>query len=225
MNEHPLIARRSLAAELTGRLRDMIVEGTLKAGTKISEPDLCALFGVSRTPLRESLKVLAAEGLVELQPNRGARVARIAPEAVEELFPIMGMLEALAGELACTRLTDADLTGLEAMHLAMVGHWRRGEWLPYSRLNRAIHEEIFRIAGNATLGALYQNLMVRIHAVRFVARKSPERWAEAVEDHERIMAALRARDGAGLSALMREHLRHKADVVHEALRQLDGEQG
>lgn len=225
MTEHPPIARRSLAAELTGRLRDMIVEGTLKAGEKISEPELCLQFGVSRTPLRESLKVLAAEGLVELQPNRGARVARIAPEAVEELFPIMGMLEALAGELACARLADEDLADLEAMHDAMVGHWRRGAWVPYSRLNRAIHEEIFRIAGNATLAALYQNLMVRIHAVRFVARKSPERWAEAVEDHERIMAALRARDGAGLSALMREHLRHKADVVHEALRQLDGEQG
>ncbi len=82
----------------------MIVEGTLKAGDKISEPDLCDLFGVSRTPLREALKVLAAEGLVDLTPNRGARVARIAPEAVEELFPIMGMLEALAGELACARM-------------------------------------------------------------------------------------------------------------------------
>lgn len=226
MNEHPLIARRSLATELTGRLRDMIVEGTLKAGDKISEPDLCDLFGVSRTPLREALKVLAAEGLVDLTPNRGARVARIAPEAVEELFPIMGMLEALAGELACARMTADDLARLESLHAEMVGHWRRGEWVPYSRLNRQIHEEIFRIAGNTSLAQLYQTLMVRIHAVRFVARKTPERWAEAIEDHERMMAALRARDGAALSALMREHLRHKADVVHEALRQLGApEQG
>ncbi len=112
------------------------------------------------------------------------------------------------------------------MHAEMVGHWQRGEWVPYSRLNRQIHEEIFRIAGNATLAGLYQNLMVRIHAVRFVARKSAERWAEAVEDHERMMAAIRRRDGAALSALMREHLRHKADVVHEALGELGApEQG
>ncbi len=226
MNEHPLIARRSLATELVGRLRDMIVEGTLKAGEKVSEPDLCDLFGVSRTPLREALKVLAAEGLVDITPNRGARIARIEPDAVEELFPIMGMLEALAGELACARLAAVDLARLEALHAEMVGHWKRGEWVPYSRLNRQIHEEIFRIAGNATLAGLYQNLMVRIHAVRFVARKTPERWAEAIEDHERMMAALRARDGAALSVLMREHLRHKADVVHEALRQLGApEQG
>lgn len=222
MNEHPLIARRSLATELVGRLRDMIVEGTLKAGEKISEPDLCDMFGVSRTPLREALKVLAAEGLVDLTPNRGAKVARIEPDAVEELFPIMGMLEALAGELACAKLTADDLARLEAMHAEMVGRWTRGEWVPYSRLNRAIHEEIFKVAGNATLAGLYQSLMVRIHAVRFVARKTPQRWAEAVNDHERMMTALRRRDGAVLSALMREHLRHKADVVHEALRQLDG---
>ncbi len=170
--------------------------------------------------------MLAAEGLVDLTPNRGARVARIAPEAVEELFPIMGMLEALAGELACARMGADDLARLETMHAEMVGHWQRGEWVPYSRLNRQIHEEIFRIAGNATLAGLYQNLMVRIHAVRFVARKSAERWAEAVEDHERMMAAIRRRDGAALSALMREHLRHKADVVHEALGELGApEQG
>ncbi|QCK86534.1 GntR family transcriptional regulator [Phreatobacter aquaticus] len=221
MNEHPLIARRSLATELTERLRDMIVEGTLAAGSKISEPDLCETFGVSRTPLREALKVLAAEGLVQLTPNRGATVARIEPGAIEELFPIMGMLEALAGELACARLTDRDLRKLEAMHGRMVTHWKAGEWVPYSRLNREIHEQIFVLAGNQTLAGLYQSLMVKIHAVRFVARKSPERWAEAIDDHERMMVALRARDGAGLSSLMREHLRHKADVVHEALRQLD----
>ncbi|MBN8940063.1 MAG: GntR family transcriptional regulator [Rhizobiales bacterium] len=222
MNEHPLIARRSLSTELVGRLRDMIVEGTLKPGDKISEPELCDLFGVSRTPLREALKVLAAEGLVQLNPNRGATVARIEPGEIEELFPIMGMLEALAGELACERLTPAALKRLETMHTTMVRHWKAGEWVPYSKLNRDIHEAIFEVAGNATLSTLYQNLVVRIHAVRFVARKSAERWAEAVDDHERMMIALRARDGAALSAVMREHLRHKADMVHEALRQLDG---
>ncbi|MEI8147309.1 MAG: GntR family transcriptional regulator [Alphaproteobacteria bacterium] len=221
MTDTPQIIRRSLAVELTERLRDMILAGDLKAGEKISEPDLCERFGVSRTPLREALKVLAADGLVDLAPNRGARVSRIRQEEIEELFPIMGMLEALAGELACARLQDADLKGLEAMHQRMVALWKAGDWVGYSRVNKAIHEDIFRIAGNGALSALYQSLMVRIHAVRFVARKTPQAWAEAIEDHERIMAALSDRDGATLSLLMREHLRHKAEVVHEAMRQLD----
>jgi DNA-binding GntR family transcriptional regulator len=217
----PLIARRSLATELVERLRALIVEGQLKSGAKIAEPELCERFGVSRTPLREALKVLAAEGLVELAPNRGARVAKISAEAIEELFPIMGMLEALAGELCCQRMTADDMALLEALHARMLAHWKAGEWMPYGRLNRQIHEEIFRIGGNETLAAMYQSLLVRTHAVRFIARKTPERWKEAIEDHEQIMAALRKRDAAAISAVMRAHLRHKADVVHEALSMLD----
>ncbi len=221
MHDSPLIERRSLATELVERLRGLIQEGQLRPGDKIVEPELCERFGVSRTPLREALKVLAAEGLIDLSPNRGARVARISPEAVEELFPIMGMLEALAGELCIGRMSAADLALLEALHARMVAHWRAGEWAPYGRLNRQVHEEIFRIAGNGALAALYQSLLIRTHAIRFMARKTPERWAEAVDDHERIMAALRARDASALNLIMREHLRHKADVVHEALKQLD----
>ncbi|MCX7341299.1 MAG: GntR family transcriptional regulator [Hyphomicrobiales bacterium] len=221
MHDSPLIERRSLATELVERLRGLIQEGQLRPGDKIVEPELCERFGVSRTPLREALKVLAAEGLVDLAPNRGARVARISPEAVEELFPIMGMLEALAGELCIERMGSADLALLEALHARMVAHWRACEWVPYGRLNRQVHEEIFRIAGNGALAALYQSLLIRTHAIRFMARKTPERWAEAVDDHDRIMGALRARDAAALNLIMREHLRHKADVVHEALQQLD----
>lgn len=222
MSEAPLIIRRSLSTELVERLRGLIVEGQLKPGDKIAEPDLCDLFGVSRTPLREALKILAAEGLIELAPNRGARVARIRVEEIEELFPIMGIMEALAAETCVERMGPEDLALLEALHVRMVAHWKAGEWAPYARLNRQIHEEIFRIAGNGALAALYQSLLVRTHAVRFMARKTAERWAEAVDDHERIMAALRARDRPAAAAIMREHLRHKADVVHEALRQLDG---
>jgi DNA-binding GntR family transcriptional regulator len=217
MSSQPLIARRSLHDEVAGLVRDMIIAGDLAAGEKIPEAVLCARFGVSRTPLREALKVLAAEGLVTLTPNRGASVAKITPEEIEELFPIMGVLEALAGEIACAQLTAVDLSRLEKLHATMVAHYGRGDWTAYSKANRIIHETLFEIAGNATLSSLYQQLMVRIHAVRFVARKSPERWREAVEDHERMMVALRARDGAGLAGTLREHLRHKADTMHEAL--------
>lgn len=217
MSNQPLIARRSLHDEVAGLVRDMIITGDLVAGEKIPEAALCARFGVSRTPLREALKVLAAEGLVTLTPNRGATVAKITADEIDELFPIMGMLEALAGEIVCGRLTSADLSRLEKLHATMVAHYSRGDWTAYAKANRAIHEALFEIAGNATLSSLYQQLMIRIHAVRFVARKSPERWREAVDDHERMMVALRARNGGKLAAILREHLRHKADTVHEAL--------
>ncbi|MBS7543457.1 GntR family transcriptional regulator [Ancylobacter oerskovii] len=221
LSETAIIPRRSLHHELASQLRDMMVRGDLKAGDKINEQALCQRFGVSRTPLREALKVLANDGLVILLPNRGASVARINPGEIDELFPIMGAMEALAGEAACARVTDAEIAGVQALHDEMLAFYRAGDPAGYLRLNRRIHESFFEIAGNTSLTQLYQTLMVRIHAVRFTAQKSMERWREAVEDHEAMMAALKARDGVRLGTILKEHLRHKAAMVHEALDQLD----
>ncbi|MDQ0348245.1 GntR family transcriptional regulator [Ancylobacter vacuolatus] len=217
MSDTAIIPRRSLHDELAAQLRDMLMRGDLKAGDKISEQALCQRFGVSRTPLREALKVLANEGLVILSPNRGASVARVSPDEVDELFPIMGAMEALAGEAACARATDADIAAVQALHDEMLVHYRASDPAAYLRLNRRIHEAFFDMAGNTALSQLYQTLMVRIHAVRFVAQKSSDRWREAVEDHEEMMAALRARDGARLGTILKLHLRHKAAMVHESL--------
>ncbi|CAA0097065.1 HTH-type transcriptional regulator McbR [Starkeya nomas] len=221
MSDTAIIPRRSLHDELAAQLRDMLMRGDLKAGDKISEQALCQRFGVSRTPLREALKVLANEGLLILSPNRGASVARVSPEEVDELFPIMGALEAVAGEAACARASDADVASVQAMHDEMLAYYRAGDPAAYLRLNRAIHEKFFELAGNHALSQLYQTLMVRIHAVRFIAQKSSERWREAVQDHEEMMAALKARDGVRLGTILKEHLRHKAAMVHESLDQLD----
>jgi DNA-binding GntR family transcriptional regulator len=220
LNEAPLIFRRSLHDEVTNQLRDLIVEGELSPGQKVPEAELCRRFGVSRTPMREALKVLAAEGILQLLPNRGAVVAEITVEEIEQIFPIMGALEALAGELACKHITDKDVDDIRRLHKTMVGHYRRGEWLPYSKLNRAIHEAIFAAAGNAALSLLYQQLIVRIHAIRFVARKTPARWQQAVDEHTRMVAALEQRDGKMLARIMTLHLRHKADMVQEAMEHL-----
>jgi len=216
-----ILPRRSLSGELVPLVRDLVLEGELKPGDRIPEQALCLRFGVSRTPMREALKVLAAEGLLDLSPNRGASVARITSDEINELFPIMGALEALAGELACDRIDDPAVARIRKMHDAMVGHYRRGEAGPYIKLNRDIHDALFEAAGNVALSTLYATLMVRIHSVRYIARKSPERWREAVEDHEIIMQALEARDGKRLAEILQEHLRHKVEMVREAMSQLD----
>lgn len=217
MAETGTITRRSLHGELVDLLHDMLLEGELTPGDKINEQALCTRFGVSRTPLREALKVLASNGLVILAPNRGASVARISPQEIDQLFPIMGSLEALAGELAAQNISNTAITQIRKMHDQMVRHYEAGEGAKYLKLNRAIHEAIFQAAGNAELTALYHTVMVRTHAVRFTAKKSPARWHEAVEDHVQIMAALEARDGPRLGALLKDHLRHKAGMVHESL--------
>ena len=223
MAGNDVISRRSLHGELVDLLHDMVLDGELRPGDKINEQALCARFGVSRTPLREALKVLASGGLVILAPNRGARVARISPQEIDQLFPIMGALESLAGELACQKISNTDVARIRKLHDQMVHHYEKRESAPYLKLNRQIHEAIFDAADNAELTQLYHTIMVRTHAVRFTAKKSPARWDEAVEDHVQIMDALEKRDGTRLGMLLKEHLRHKASMVHESLTEMSAE--
>ncbi len=216
MNDYAIV-RRSLHDEIADGLRDMIVKGELIPGEKAPEAALCARFGVSRTPMREALKALASEGLIRLIPNRGAIVAKITRAEVDELFPIMGALEGLAGELACARITSAKIARIRKLHEQMVGCYERGEIAPYYRLNRQIHDAFLEAAENATLSALFQNLLVRSSTVRFTAKKSPARWDEAVADHQAMLTALEARDGIALGRILREHIRHDIEMVIEAL--------
>lgn len=217
-NGQSVIVRRSLHDEIVDRLRDLIVDGELRPGQKIQEPELCERFGVSRTPLREALKALAAEGLVALLPNRGASVAQITLKEIHELFPIMGALEALAGALACEHITEGALKTIRREHDRMIQYFERGEWPGYIKANRAIHDALFAAAGNESLAALFRQLLVRTHAARFVATNSPARWEQSVEDHQKIIAALEKRDGKKLALLLAAHLQHKADTVIEAMR-------
>jgi DNA-binding GntR family transcriptional regulator len=115
------------------RLRDMIVQGELLPGTKLNERVLCEQLGISRTPLREALKFLASEGLVELLPNRGAQVAPLESGKVKEMFVVLGSLEALAGELVCRNASDAEIAEIRSLHYQMVAHHARGELAAYFR--------------------------------------------------------------------------------------------
>lgn len=204
--------------DVVSGIRDMIIEGELAPGPRISERALCDRFGVSRTPLREALKVLASEGLVELTPNRGARVIPLTERDAEDMFEVMGTLEGLAGELAAQQITDEQIAELKALHYQMALHHTRRELMPYFRLNQEIHRKIFEIGRNKTLISVYRGLAGRIRRPRYLANISPARWAEALKEHEAILAALEARNGQALGGILKDHLRKTCDVVKQALR-------
>lgn len=212
------LPRSSLHDELTERLREMIFSGELEGGERVPEKLLCERFGISRTPLREALKVLASEGLLHLLPNRGARVATLTAEAVEEIFPVMGALEALAGELACRHATAAEIAEVKALHYQMALHHTKGELQPYFRLNQQIHEKILEAARNPTLTQQVRSLAGRVRLARFRANMSATRWDRAMAEHEEILAALEARDGAALADVLRRHLDNKLQTVVAAIR-------
>ena len=212
-----LVRSPLLHEEIIEHLRDLIFAGELMPGTRVSEKGLCARFGISRTPLREALKVLAPEGLITLLPNRGARVAQLTPEDTEELFPVMGALEALSGELACVCATDTDIAEVKALHYQMALHHTRGEREDYFRLNQNIHRKIMETAGNPTLASVYDALAGRIRRVRYIANASQSRWDQAMVEHEAILAAFEARNGARLAVLLKSHLMNKLAAVKKAI--------
>ncbi len=203
----------SLHTKVAQQLRHMILTLELAPGEKIDEPALCERFAVSRTPLREALKVLSREGLITLAPHRGARVAVTSVDDVRELFPVIGALEALAAELACQRVSGLQIDSLQLLHNEMVDCYRAGDTAGYAERNQRIHNTIFSIAGNAQLTGLYQHLTARTHSVRYVARKTPADWARAVDEHVQFLQALRNRDGAALGKMMKDHLAGKAEMV------------
>ncbi|MFC5068946.1 GntR family transcriptional regulator [Flaviflagellibacter deserti] len=200
------LVRQSLHESLVAPLREMILSGELRAGEKVPEEQLCERFGVSRTPIREALKVLAAEGVLQIMPHRGAIVARITEDQINELFPIMASLERLAGKLACAVATSQDIDRVRALHDEMMRCYAAGDEASYLVLNRQIHNAFFVIANNATLHAFYQQVLTRIHSCRFVMRKTPEHWRKAVLEHEQMITALEARDGDTLGALLERHI-------------------
>ncbi len=212
-----LTERRLLHEEVVDQLRDMIVQGGLAPETKLNERVLAAQLGISRTPLREAIKYLASEGLVELLPNRGAVVAPLRAAKVREIFTVLGSLEALAGELVCRNATDADIAEIRALHYQMVAHHARGELAQYFRCNQQIHIRLVECAGNATLAQVYRGLNAHVRRARYMANLSRERWDKAVREHEEILDALSARDSARLQALLRDHLANKLVLVMEAL--------
>jgi DNA-binding GntR family transcriptional regulator len=207
------IPRLSLHDEVVARLRDLIIHGDLPPNDRLGEREICERFDISRTPLREALKVLAAEGLVELLPHRGARVASLTRADVQHMFEVMASLEALSGELAAVRITEAQLAEIDELHAGMVDAYRRRDLPVYFDRNQAIHERIIFASGNPVLREVYQGLSARIRRARYAANTSEERWAAAVREHEAMLAALHARDAAGLAEILREHLHKKCEVV------------
>ena len=202
--------------EVVSRLREMLLEGEIPPGTRVPERDLCTKLQISRTPLREALKVLAAEGLVLLLPNCGARAAKLTSKDMTDLFEVCQGLEALAGELACERISDQQLKDIAAVHAAMARHYHEGDLILYYRCNRQIHETIVSAAGNPALSALYESVTARIRRARYVTPMTPQRWALALQEHEAILNALMRRDSVGLAHILRAHLRHKREEVIRA---------
>ena len=147
----PKVERQQLHDAVIEHLRSFIVEGMLEPGKKLNERELCEMLGISRTPLREALKVLASEGLIDISPNRGASVSKMSEAELRETFEVMSGLEAFSGELACERITAAEIAEIKALHYAMLACRSQNDLAGYYSRNQAIHDKINEAARNTAL--------------------------------------------------------------------------
>jgi DNA-binding GntR family transcriptional regulator len=208
---------RPLHEEVVDRLRDMILEGEIKVGERLHEHNLAETLQVSRTPIREAVKLLATEGLVDLLPGRGARVAALSAEMLQQVIEVIAGLERHAAELAAARMSPQEFERLQRMHERMRAHHRAGDRRAYFRLNHDIHLGVVAAARNPALAQTHALLIARARRGRHTALESQERWIEAMAEHELLMAALAARDGRRAGEILLQHDLRTAAVVRAML--------
>lgn len=201
------------AHQIANSLRDRIIRGDLPPGERIVERTLCEMLAVSRTPLREALKLLEVEGLVEISQNKGARIMSFTAEEASNLFEVIAGLESLAAEIAATQMEASELDELDSMHERMMVHYRRQEKDPYFELNSAIHDRMVHLSRNPVLIATHANLMLRARRGRYMAIIDPLRWEESVGEHEALMTALHARDAEAARRVWKRHLLRTGETV------------
>ena len=202
------ISNLSLHDQIANQIRDMIIEGYLEPGTRIDEVEIAQKFGVSRTPFREALRTLAAEGLVMTQRSKGSVVRNFTPEEVEQMLEFLAHIEQFAGRLVCERATDEQIEDLLSLHSKMLDHWHARERLPYYKLNQEFHSRLSHYAGNSALAETQSNLQGRLKRIRFMGNRAADFWEDAVAEHEEMARALQERDGERLAEVMQRHLRN-----------------
>lgn len=217
MTEIPAEPRGRATGLAVARLRDLIVQGELPPGSRVPERAICERLGLSRTPLREALKILAFEGLLTIEPNRGAVVTQLTLDDVEVTLQVLVGLEGMAAELACARITDEEIDAIARLHARMLGHHAGGALLDYFHANQAIHQAMVDAAANPVLSRIYRAESGRIWRYRYAGNLEHPRWDRAVREHEQILEALRLRDGALLRELLRTHMTGGWQVVKRML--------
>jgi DNA-binding GntR family transcriptional regulator len=202
----PVPPRPALHEEAYLTLRRRIIFCQLRPGDNIGEAAVSGVLGISRTPLREALKLLAAEGLVELRAHRGAFVMPIREAEIPAIFEVCAGLERLGAECAAQRMTGDDLAQLRALQAEMEAHYAAAAREAYFEVNQRIHTAIVAAARNEVLTTAHQRIFARAERVRFFALEADDRWGASVPEHQDILAALEARDGAQAGALMAAHV-------------------
>ncbi len=206
----------SLSQEIAKRIREMIRKGVLKKGDRIVEKPLCQAMGVSRTPLREALRLLSSEGLIELIPNRGGFVAEPSMKDIREMFQVMSILEGTCARECAKKIDDKGLTKLEKLFDKLEKYFEQENHEKYMSVNHSYHTLVQELAGNKVLSEVINGLRQKILLYRYRQIYLPNRLNTSMQEHRDLQDAFRKRDPEAAERLMKEHLMRQCEVLESA---------
>jgi DNA-binding GntR family transcriptional regulator len=202
-----ILARIPLRDQAVEVLRDLIIRGDLKAGTRLNEVELATKLGISRGPIREAIQRLAAEGVVEFQQNKGAFVKRSSHEDLRQMFEVRELIEVKAAMLAATRATDEQIIGLQTLLETVDEELARSETGSYPiEQELDLHLHVLELAGNPYLQRAGSDLQTQVRVARVRSGSSPERAQLALEEHREIISAIAERNAKAAARAMSKHL-------------------
>jgi DNA-binding GntR family transcriptional regulator len=213
------LRKGDMHASTAQTLRNLIVAGAIGPGDKLNERELCERLNVSRTPVREAIKTLAQEGLLDISPNRSPTVTRLDAEETTALIDVVSAIEALAGELAAARITEAEIAELGILHYTMLKHRAQDELPDYFKANKAFHRLILEYSGNPVLLWVWDLLALRIDRARYTSNLWPERWDKAMVEHGAILERIKQHDSPGAAKAMKSHVQNGLSIVVKSIRE------
>jgi DNA-binding GntR family transcriptional regulator len=202
-----------LAQEAAKRIREMIRKGALKKGDRILEAPMCQAMGVSRTPLREALRILSSEGLIELIPNRGAYVAQPSIKDIGEMFYVMSILEGTCARVCVEKMDDEGLRRLDDLYRKLEEHCQAEDREKYMAVNHSFHSLVQELAGNKVLSEVINALRQKILLYRYRQIYQPNRLKESMQEHRDLQQAFRERNPEGAERFMQEHLTRQFNAL------------
>lgn len=212
------VVHHSLHNDVASQLRARIFDGQLPPGSFLDEVALCAQMSISRTPLREALKVLTAEGLIRHEPRRGCFVNEVTEQDLDDIFPVIALLEGRCAFDAARHASDADLQALEVWHQRLQTHAQAGHINAYYEANFAIHEAIIQLADNKWLAQAIADLRKILKLARLQQLHAPGRLAQSLSEHQAVFAAIQARDPEAAERAMRNHLLRQREALRDLAR-------
>ncbi len=209
------IQKKTLHEEIANNLREMIMSGELREGDKIKENEFCELMDISKTPLREALRVLSAEGLIRLVPNRGSYVTTPTFKEIKEMFDVMSVLEGVCARTAAEKMSNIDYEKLKKIHLQLEENFRLKDQKHYIRNNNKYHSFVQELAGNKTLNQIVNGLRQKILLYRYKSLNLSGRFEQSIQEHRDLLEAFRKRDAEKAELLMKSHMKKQSEALEK----------